>query len=210
MFGNKPYRKNFSLSIRQMLPILMLLLGLTAYSQDQRLAYDIQRNGKKVGTLNVHQKKAGTTTTYNIESEVKVNVLVAVIVKAREQSVYENDVLQSSSLLRHVNGKEKANKKIRNNGNGLTVSEEGKEQNLKNYLVKYSTHCLYATEPVSYRNVFSDNYKKFIPIVKLADRHYKLTFPDGNSNEYFYEDGICRRVKVKSQLFDADFVLSPR
>lgn len=184
------------------------LFSLTSQAQDQNLHYAIHRNGKKVGDLNFEKRKAGTQTTYNIESEVKVNVVVAVVVKATEKSVYDSDVLQSSTLVRHVNGRQKANKQIRNNGTGLTVTDEGAEQVLKNYLVRYSTHCLYTTEPVAFANVFSDNYKKFIPIVKLAEHHYKLTFPDGNSNEYFYENGICKKVKVKSSLFDAEFLLT--
>lgn len=192
------------------LMLLWLLFGLSSLSQDSRLLYEIRRKGEKVGVLTFHQNKAGATTTYHIESEVKVQVLVTVVVKAHEKSVFENDVLQSSSLLRRINGKEKTNKTIRNNGSGLTVVEEGKEQNLKNFRVKYSTHCLYTTEPVSYTNVFSDNYKKFIPIEKLASGHYKLTFPDGNTNEYFYKNGICQRVKVANQLFHAEFVLNPR
>lgn len=187
---------------------LLLFFCLYSVAQNQNLHYAIQRNGKKVGDLKFQKQKAGAVTSYYIESEVKVNVVMLVVVKAKEQSVYENEVLQSSSLVRHVNGREKANKQIRNNGTGLTVSEDGTERVLKNYQVKYSTHCLYTTEPISFTNVFSDSYKKFIPIVKLADRHYKLTFPDGNSNEYFYENGICRKVKVRSQLFDAEFVLT--
>ena len=188
--------------------MLAVCLLQTAFSQDKNLQYTIHRNGKKVGDLSFQKRQAGAVTTYQIESDVKVMVLMAIVVKAREQSVYENEVLQSSSLVRHVNGRQKANKQIRNNGSGLTVSEEGNEKVLKNYQVKYSTHCLYATEPLSFTNVFSDNYNKFIPIVKLADHHYKLNFPDGNSNEYFYENGVCKRVKVKSQLFNAEFVLT--
>lgn len=199
----------FSAFVQKLFVLLGILhIGHIALAQNQNLHYAINRNGKKVGDLNFQKQKAGAVTMYNIKSEVKVTVVMAVVVKATEQSVYNNEVLQSSSLVRHVNGRQKANKQIRNNGTGLTVSEEGTEKVLKNYQVKFSTHCLYTTEPISFTNVFSDNYKKFIPIVKLADRHYKLTFPDGNSNEYFYENGICRKVKVKNQLFDAEFVLT--
>jgi hypothetical protein len=193
--------------IRAVMVLLLLLLIHLAFAQEQNLKYAIHRNGKKVGDLSLQKRQSGGVTSYHIESEVKVRVVMAVVVQAREQSVYENELLQSSSLVRHVNGRQKANKQIRNNGSGLTVTDEGTEQVLKNYSVRYSTHCLYTTEPVSFTNVFSDNYKKFIPIVKLADHHYKLSFPDGNSNEYFYENGICRKVKVKNQLFDAEFVL---
>lgn len=194
----------------QKAPLLcgLLLFCLTSFSQVQDLHYDIQRNGKKVGDLRFKKQKAGSRTTYHIESDVKVSIIININVKAQEHSVYENEVLQSSSLVRHVNGKQKANKKTRNNGSGLTISDEGKEKELKSYLVRYNMHCLYSLEPVYFTNVFSDNYQKFIPIVKLANHHYKVTFPDGNSNEYLYENGICRKVKVRSQLFDADFVLT--
>lgn len=185
----------------------LLLLCLASFAQEQNLQYAINRNGKKVGELFFQRKKTGTKTVYNIRSDVKVAMVLTIQVKASEQSVYDNDVLQSSSVVRYVNGKQKANKQIRNNGKGLTATDDGAVRELKNYVVKFNTHCLYSMEPLHYTNVFSDNYQQFLPLVKLADHHYKVTFPDGNSNEYFYENGVCKKIKVKSQLFDAEFVL---
>lgn len=188
--------------------LLFLQVSSAAWSQEKQLRYSINRQGQKVGELTFRQTTEDNKTTYAIESLVKVSMVLSFTVQAWESSVYENNVLQSSALVRHVNGKQKINKKIKNNGTGLTVINEGTEKELKNFRVKYSTHCLYTTEPVTFTNVFSDNYQKFIPIVKLANNHYRLTFPDGNSNEYFYENGVCKKVKVKSNLFDAEFVLS--
>jgi hypothetical protein len=188
--------------------ISLLFLSENSFSQQQNLLYAINRKGKKVGDLNFQKQTAGTRTTYNIQSDVKVTMLVSINVQAKEQSVYENDVLQSSSVVRHVNGKQKANKQIKNTGKGLVVSEDGNERVLKNYSVKYNVHCLYTMEPIHFANVFADSYQQFIPIVKMANHHYRITFPDGNSNEYFYENGICKKVKVRSQLFDAEFVLT--
>ena len=194
--------------LRQAMLLCCLLFTATVVlAQEQKLSYAVHRNGKRVGDLNVRKLRAGTKTTYRIQSEVNVRMLLSVSVKALEQSVYENEVLQSSSVLRHVNGKEKANKRIHNNGRGLTVSENGESHELKNFLVKYNTHCLYGTEPVHYTNVFADNYQQFVPIVKVADHHYRISFPDGNSNDYFYENGVCKKVKVRSQLFDVEFLL---
>ena len=183
------------------------LFAIPSFSQQQHLQYAINRNGKTVGNLSFEKSTAGTRTTYNIHSEVKVAVLLTVTVQAREQSVYDNDVLQSSSMVRHVNGRQKANKQIVNNGSGLTVSADGHRKELKNFRVKYNMHCLYSVEPIHFGNVFSDNYQQFIPIIKMADHHYRIAFPDGGSNEYFYENGVCKKVKVKSNLFDAEFVL---
>ena len=188
--------------------LVFLQIGSAGWSQVKHLRYTINRQGQKVGELTFRQTTEDTKTTYAIESLVKVSMVLSFTIEAWEASVFENNVLQSSALVRHVNGKQKINKQIKNNGNGLTVLNEGTAKELKNFRVKYSTHCLYATEPLTFTNVFSDNYQKFIPIVKLASHHYKLTFPDGNSNEYFYEDGVCKKVKVKNNLFEAEFVLS--
>src|SRR6476661_2210423 len=185
----------------------LFLLSLCSAAQEQKLLYAIQRNGEKVGDLHFQKLKTGTKTTYHLQSEVNVKMLLSICVKAQEQSVYENEVLQSSVVLRQVNGRQKANKQIRNNGKGLTVSDDGEKRELKNYLVRYNSHCLYSTEPVYYTNVFADNYQQFVPIQKVAEHHYRVAFPDGNSNDYFYENGVCRKVKVKSRFFDAEFVL---
>jgi hypothetical protein len=198
--------KTFSLA----LVVFILVFTSTAHSQVQNLNYKIIRNGKEVGFLKMQQMQAGTKTTYSAESLVKIQMLIYITVHALEKSIYDNDVLQFSSVIRKVNGKEKLNKEIRNSGNGLKVNNNGKELQLKNYLVKYNMHSLYTKEPIYYTNVFSDNYQQFVPIKKLAEHQYKLEFPDGNSNEYFYNNGICSRMNVRSTLFDADFLLSSR
>lgn len=207
--GRLPWRcrKSTAQWLHAFVLLCVCCCAVPSFSQEQHLQYAINRNGKTVGNLSFEKSIAGTRTTYNIQSEVKVAVLLTVTVQAREQSVYDNDVLQSSSVVRHVNGRQKANKQIVNNGSGLTVSDDGQRKELKNFQVKYNTHCLYALEPTHFGNVFSDNYQQFIPIVKVADHHYKITFPDGGSNDYFYENGVCKRIKVKSNLFDAEFIL---
>lgn len=215
IFLNNSTNKGYHLPIRRafipgkaVLVLFFLLLVKFSFAQEQNLQYAINRNGKKVGNLIFQQVKAEGRTVYNIHSQVKVSMVLSIDVKAREQSVYENDIMQSSSLVRHVNGKQKANQQIKKSGNGLLVTEDGTQRELKNYSVKFNIHSLYTTEPLYYSSVFSDSYHKFIPIIKMASHHYKLTFPDGNSNEYFYENGICKKVKVRSQLFDAEFVLT--
>ena len=186
---------------------LLLLVAVSAPAQSHHLRYAIHRGEDKVGELTFRQTTEGTQTTYLIESQVKVSLLLSITVQAWEKSVFENNVLQSSSLLRKVNGRERTNKQITKTGNGLHITNKNQKSLTKNFLVKYSSHCLYTKEPHSFTNVFSDNYQQFIPIQKMADHHYKIRFPDGGSNEYYYENGICKRINVKSALFDAEFRL---
>jgi hypothetical protein len=200
----------FCPSVKKVLLFAILFYGsMAARSQQvQHLQYAINHQGQKVGELVFQQKNENKKTTFEVESLVKIKMILSFTIQAWEHSVYEDDVLQSSSLLRHVNGKRKVSKQIRNNGSGLTVLNEGTEKKLQNVRVKYNMHSLYAIEPVSFTNVFSETHQRFIPIIKLATHHYKLSFPDGGSNEYFYKNGICQKVKVKSSLFNAEFVLA--
>lgn len=189
--------------------LCLLFCLLPATVPAQKLHYTILRSGKPVGSLNFQKQLTGAQTVYTLQSDVKVALLLTLTVKVNEQSVFENDVLQSSHVLRYVNGRKKADKRLRNNGRGLVVTDdEGRERELKNTVVRFNTHSLFTTEPVQLGPVFSDNYQQFLPIQKLGAQHYRLTFPDGSSNEYFYEKGRCQRVKVKSTLFDAEFVLT--
>jgi hypothetical protein len=193
---------------RSLMAVLFILsVGNDVYAQEQQLRYGIHRRGEKVGELSYQKKTEGAQTTYAIQSEVNVSMLLSFRVQAWEQSVYKNNVMQSSSLVRKVNGRERTNKQIQSTGNKITITNKNKAKLEKNYVIKYSTHCLYGTEPLQHTTVFSDNYQQFLTIEKLALQHYRVKFPDGGNNEYFYQDGICRRVKVSSTLFDAEFVL---
>lgn len=193
---------------RSLMAVLFVVsMGLEARLQEQQLLYAIHRQGEKVGELTYHQKTTGAQTTYAIRSDVKVSLLLTFRVQAWEQSVYKNNVLQSSSLVRKINGRERTNKQIQNTGNKITISSKNKTIQEMNYVINYSTHCLFSTEPLTNNRVFSDNYLQFLSIEKLGPQHYRIRFPDGGSNEYFYKDGICRRVKLQSRLFDAEFVL---
>jgi hypothetical protein len=190
-----------------MAALFILSVGETAWPQEQHLRYAIHRRGEKVGELTYRQMTDGTKTTYAIHSVVKVSMLLSFTVQAWEQSVYENNVLQFSSLVRKVNGRERTNMQIQNTGNKITITNKNKAKLEKSYVVNYSTHCLYATEPLNYTTVFSDSYQQFLSIEKLGPQHYRIAFPDGGSNEYFYQNGLCRRVKLSSALFDAEFLL---
>ncbi|HEV7332596.1 MAG TPA: DUF6134 family protein [Flavisolibacter sp.] len=191
-----------------LLTLLLVNVMHLARAQEQNLLYAIHRNGDKVGDLTYRQVTEGTKTTFSIQSVVKVSMLLTFTVQAWEESVYQNNVLQFSSLVRKVNGRERTNRQIRNAGNNkVTITNKNNARQEKNYVINYNTLRLYATEPLSISSVFSDNYQQFLSIEKLATHHYRIKFPDGGSNEYFYRDGLCRRVKVSSTLFDAEFIL---
>ncbi|MFN2440460.1 MAG: DUF6134 family protein [Chitinophagaceae bacterium] len=188
--------------------LLLILISCTivmaARAQEKNLAYTVIRNGNEIGCITIKEIKNGTRVTYRLESEIKTTFIFTFKVSATEEAVYENGVLLNSFIYRKVNGSEKANKSIRYSSNNYIVSNKGSEKWLNNYPIRYNMVCLYTQEPVYISQIFSDNFQQFIPIKKTGRHQYKIIFPDGNSNEYFYQKGICIRIKMNSSLYNAE------
>ena len=142
-----------------------------------------------------------------MESEVRTRMIFLFTAKAREESIYENGVLTWSSIYRKMNGNEKANKKTRLAGNNYIISKGDESETLNNYPIRYNMLSLYTQEPVNVKRVYSDNFQQFLDIQVIAPHHYKIRFPDGNSCEYFYNNGVCAKVKVNHSLYSASIEL---
>jgi len=187
--------------------LLLVLVGCTivmaARAQEKNLAYTVIRNGCEIGSITIKEIKNGTRVTYHLESEIKTTFIFTFKVNATEEAVYENGVLLNSFIYRKVNGSEKANKRIRFSGNNYIVRNKGSEKWLNNYPIRYNMVCLYTQEPIHTNQIFSDNFQQFISIKKTGAHQYKIIFPDGNSNEYYYQNGTCIRIKMSSSLYNA-------
>ena len=112
-----------------------------------------------------------------------------------------------SSVFRKLNGTVKADKKTKANGNVYTIYKGNKTETLTNYPIRYNMLSIYVVEPAQVSTVYSDNFQQHINIQKIADHHYKIKFPDGNYNEYFYTNGICARVEIHHSLYRATIEL---
>ena len=108
-----------------------------------------------------------------------------------------------------MNGTEKANKKTRLEGTNYIVSKDNASESIDEYPIQYNMLCLYTQEPVNISKVYSDNFQQFIDIEKLAPQQYKIKFPDGTYNEYFFTYGICSKIKIHHSLYSASIELKP-
>jgi len=190
-----------------LLIVMFLAVPQIAGSQNHTLEYVIKRKGNNVGALHFTQQLAGSKLLLKLESEVKTRMIFLFTAKAKEESIYENGILTWSSIYRKLNGNEKVNKKISLSGNKYIVSHGPRSEFSNNYPIQYNMICLYTKEPVHIKAVYSENFERFINIEVIAAHHYKIRFPDGNYNEYFYTNGICTKIKVNHSLYSATIEL---
>jgi hypothetical protein len=186
-----------------LLVLLTAGIAVYAFSQERVLHYVVKRNGNSIGNLVLKETKADNRTTYKLQSAVKSSFLFTLTVKALEEAIYENGILTYSLFYQKVNSSERANTRIQATGAAYKVTEKQETTLLKRYPITYNMVCLYTMEPAHVRQVFMDKYQKFVPIETISPHHYKIVFPDGASNEYYYQAGICVKVKLNSTWFSA-------
>lgn len=189
------------------LPLLLCFATLCASAQERRLAYDIKRNGDIVGNIHFIQSVAGNRTVLTMESEVNTRFIFNFKAKAKDEAIYDNGIMTWSSIFRKLNGKLKTDKKMKAVGNAYTIYKGNKTETLNNYPIRYNMLSVYLTEPIGVSKVYSDNFQQQIDIQKIASHQYKIKFPDGTYNEYYYTNGICSKIEIHHSMYRATIEL---
>ena len=187
--------------MRTVLIIVVTLFTLVSSAQDKKLLYQVIRNGTKIGNLSLHESRTGDIIKFKVLSEIKTRVIFTISASGSEEAEFEKGVLLSSSFTQTINGKQKVNKKTFNKGTHYTVNNNGKESRINYSTIAYNMVCLYTIEPVNKTLIYSDKFSSFLAVTKIKDHHYRIRFPDGNYNEYSYENGTCKSIKVESSLY---------
>jgi hypothetical protein len=187
--------------MRSVLFLVVMFISQVSPAQEKNLLYQVIRNGNKIGHLSLHESRAGDVIKFKLLSEIKTRVIFTITASGSEEAEFEKGILRSSSFTQTVNGKEKVNKKTFNKGTHYTVNNNGKETRINYSTIAYNMVCLYTIEPINKTLVYSDKHSAFLSVTKIKEHHYRIKFPDGNFNEYTYEKGTCKSIKVESTLY---------
>ncbi len=170
---------------RATLSTLLLFHIFLAQAQEKTYTYQIKRNGNQIGAMQFHQKNAGNDTYLKMSSNVKTRFVFEINVQTNDEAHFKNGRLVYSIVNRKVNGKEK----------------EHKETRLPNRNIDYNMMLLYCKEPVHITQVYSDSFQQTVPIKRTAPNTYRINLPNGNYNDYYFKNGICKLVTVYHSLY---------
>jgi len=182
------------------LAILLIALNFSAFAHKLTQIYQIKRNGEVIGKLAFNQNTDGENTYLKITSLVSTRFVFKIDVQSEDLAHFKNGRLISSDVSRIVNGKAKERKKTTFQ-NDVYQLQAGNKFNSLNQSIAYNMMLLYTTEPVAVSQVYSDNFQCFLPIKKQAAHQYRVNLPDGNYNDYYFENGICKLVVVNHSLY---------
>ncbi len=197
----------FHIIFVSLLIILLSLIPILSKSQNRQLNYKIIQGGDDIGWLRLEKNIAGNTSNLLLISEIKIRILFLITVSAKESSTFENGKLIYSSQFRKINGNTKLDKQTRLVADKYEVLENGEKENLTTSFIGTNLLSLYFQEPIGINFVYCDNHECFTKIIKTDDGGYKVKFPDGNSNSFYYSGGICTKIKISHTFYSAEIIL---
>lgn len=173
-------------------------------ANNQVLKYEVVRNGKVIGHMESSRHDHDAVSEYHTESSVEVSIVVQLSIYTKVTGVFSHGQLVTGTALRKVNNSTRVNTKINYQKDRYVIDDEGQRTELREK-INYSSACLMHVEPKGLSRIFSESYKRFIPIREVRQHYYELQLPDGNKNFYSYADGICIGAEVNTNLSKAFF-----
>lgn len=189
---------------------LLVLSSEFSEAQNAKLNYQIIQNGNDIGWLRLEKTIIGNKSDLTLVSEIKTKLLLPITVFSREASTYVNGKLIYSSQFRKTNGSVNSDVKTRLIENNYEVSENGKKEKISLPNIDNNLLSLYFQEPNSLKSVYCEKQQCFVQPLKTKDGGYLVNFPNGNSNCYYYKNGICTKIRIKHKLYSVDIVYNSK
>lgn len=188
--------------------IACVAIGKTIIGQTKHYQYEVKKGGNSIGEINITHTVSGPVNSLLLVSDIRYRLLFLFTAKSKEEVVFTNGVMTYSSIYREQNGDKKIQAKTRKGSSTYIIErDDNKRTELNIPAIYFHTISLYITEPAAYRAVYIDKFQQLVTIQNISAHHYKVTFPDGNYNEYFYQEGVCKTIKVSQSFFNAEIEL---
>jgi hypothetical protein len=188
---------------------LICLLGITRVTaQNTQLNYNIKFNGTEMGSMILQRSVSTGSTKLALESKAKKRFIVLFEIYETHSEIFQNDVMTTASVFRQVNGKTKINMQMSCEGANCKIASEGKTNTIALKPVSWSVLNLYFAEPEKISEVFSDSFQQMLKIENIGNHEYKISLPDGNSNYFYYTNGVCTKEVINHSLYKVEIVLT--
>lgn len=196
--------------------LLFLMTASTCFKTSQPneakfsyLKYDVEIQDKNVGWMTCTKTPSASDpsiTNYVIDSKVIFNIVTSYTIQFNLNSSYKNNDLYKSNYATKVNGDTQSFSTVNWDGSKY-MGWDGKNNNvITSTKITQSVGNLYYKEPVGQTELFSEKFMAMCPIVKNGE-YYVVTFPDGKSTTYKYQNGICIWAESKQKLYRIVFRL---
>ena len=164
------------------------------------------RGGNDIGKLQLEKKIVGNKSNLLLTSEIKTHLLFLITISVKESAIFENGKMIYSSQFRKTNGVTKLDKQTHFVSDKYVVTENGEKEKLNFPIIESNVLSLYFKEPINIKSVYSDKQQSYFKVTRMNDGGYKIKFPDGNTNSFYYQDGVCTKVKISNPFYSIEII----
>lgn len=191
--------------MRYLLSLLLAFLAFFSHAQPSGISntkfFDIKIAGVKIGELVATRTWRDTVTLYQLESKVKVWLIVPIAMEHKIETVYHGKNLFSSLSVSTTNSGTYRS----------TIIWKGRhyQTHVDSYHYKNSTpiyeqiECniarFYFEEPVNIPKTLADSFGTMASITEVSPGHYEVD-SQGNVNRYHYKDGLFVSASLFSKV----------
>ena len=186
--------------------ILLFLLIKSSNAQDKNLSFEVWKNRSHIGNISMTEKFSSDSVVYDLSSKIIAKAIIKINITGIEKSIYKNGTLVYSSVSRKLNSRLKVNKKLFLHDGTYNLINKGRESTLPIDKIKDNLVTLYFNEPVNLSQVYCDNHESMARIVLLESGRYRVTFPDGSYNVFYYQNGKCVKVEAFNSLYKVQLI----
>ena len=178
-------------------------------TQFSYLKYDVEIQDKNVGWMTCSKSPSATDptiTNYVIDSKVIINIITTYTIQFNSSSSYKYNDLYRANYATKVNGDTQSFSTVKWDGSRYLGWDGTNNNVITSEKITQSIGNLYYKEPVGLTQLFSEKYMAMCPISHVGE-YYTVSFPDGKTTIYKYQNGICIWAESKQKLYKIVFRL---
>lgn len=185
---------------------MALLFVSASEMKPNEFTFKVYRGKNHIGKLSSSEFLENNKTTYTLNYDVKIDVLVNIKIVENITSIFQDKKMLTSVQVRLINGSTKVKNTVVWKDGMYTLKNKDNEINYLKSNIGTSVSTLYIKEPVNMTTVYSESYQKLIPLKKLPANKYSILLPDGNTSVYSYKNGLLVEVNSKTTWGNLKFV----
>ncbi|WP_194507761.1 DUF6134 family protein [Psychroserpens luteus] len=188
--------------------IFFMNLGSVSNPSEEKIYFDIVRNNKVIGSLKATRTIKDSKIHYQSSTTIETKIIKDIRVNYKYDVTFEAELLEKSNVNITVNENPHAKTVTEWEDDSYQVVKNGKNENIINDSISYSTVQMYFKEPVNINTCYSEQNGSFNTIIAMGNHTYKKVNSKENENIYYYDMGILKKATIDGGLIKFEIVAS--
>jgi len=183
--------------------VLSLSAATLVHGQSDQARFHILKGNKTIGHVHALKHSSGTLTNYVMTSHAEFSLAWKQVVRTHLTTEYRNELLTACQSVIKLNDAVRDSSSMVRGTDRCFVYPEAPFTCERS--TQWTTARMYFDEPLQQEFIFVESALRALALVSVGPGQYLLTFPNGTSNRYVYQNGLLHEIHVKRPLVNLVF-----